>query len=64
VCEISIPRDKECDILVNQIHYKHAIDMLAFVGLGITSDIKQRDVYGGAHIDPIYPPYLFGVGHC
>ena len=55
--EISIPRDKECDILVNQIHYKHAIDMLAFVGLGITSDIKQRDIYGGARIDPAYPPH-------
>ena len=56
--EISIPRDKECDILVNQIHYKHAIDMLAFVGLGITSDIKQRDIYGGARIDPAYPLHM------
>ena len=39
--EISIPSDAEHEILTNQIHYKHAVNMLAFVGLGPTADVKQ-----------------------
>jgi hypothetical protein len=30
--------------------------MLAFVGLGPTSDIKQQGVFGGVPIEPVYQP--------
>jgi len=53
--EVSIPNGIGHDILVNEIHYKHAIDMLAYVGLGPTSDIKQRGFFGGLPIEPAYP---------
>ena len=54
--EISIPHDSGHKVLVNEIHYKHAIDMLTYVGLGRTADIKQQRIFGGAPIDPIYKP--------
>ena len=53
--EVSIPNGIGHDILVNEIHYKHVIDMLAYVGLGPTSDIKQRGFFGGLPIEPAYP---------
>jgi len=39
--KISIPSDTEHKILTNQIHYKHAVNMLTFVGLRPTADVKQ-----------------------
>src|ERR1700733_5050739 len=53
--KIGLPGNAEHEILTNQIHYKHAIDMLAFIGLGPTADVKQRGTYGGASIEPVYP---------
>lgn len=52
--EVTIPQGSGHEVLVNEIHYKHAIDMLAFVGLGPTSDIKQQGIFGGVPIEPIY----------
>jgi hypothetical protein len=39
--KISIPGDTEHKILTNQIHYKHAVDMLTFIRLRPTADVKQ-----------------------
>ena len=55
VDKVSIPCNGGYEVLVNQIHYKHATDMLAYVGLGPTSDIKQKEIFGGAPIVPAYP---------
>ena len=52
--KISIPSDTGHVILTNQIHYKHAVNMLALVGLGLKADIKQRNAYGGVPIKPTY----------
>jgi len=38
--EVSIPQGSGHEVLVNEVHYKHTIDMLAYVGLGPTADIK------------------------
>jgi len=54
--EVSIPNDTGYEILVNEIHYKHVVDILAHVGLGPTSDIKQSGTFGGHSIEPIYQP--------
>ena len=53
--EVSIPNGVGHDTLVNEIHYKHVVDMLAYVGLGPTSDIKQRGSFGGLSMEPVYP---------
>jgi hypothetical protein len=53
--EVSIPNGAGYDVLVNEIHYKHAVDILAHVGLGPTSDIKQSGIFGGSPIKPNYP---------
>jgi hypothetical protein len=53
--EVSIPNSTGHDILANEIHYKHTVDMLAYVGLGPTSDIKQCGSFGGLSIEPVYP---------
>ena len=52
--EVSIPQGSGHEVLVNEVHYKHTIDMLAYVGLGPTADIKQQEVFGGTPIEPMY----------
>jgi hypothetical protein len=54
--EVSIPQSSGHEVLINEMYHKHAINMLAFVGLGPTSDIKQRGIFRGAPIEPIYQP--------
>jgi hypothetical protein len=53
--EVSIPNGVGHDTLVNEIHYKHVVDMLAYIGLGPTSDIKQCGSFGGLSMEPVYP---------
>ena len=53
--EISIPNGRGYEILVSKIHYKHMVNILAYVGLRPTSDIKQSGTFGGCSIKPIYP---------
>jgi len=52
--EVSIPQGSGHEVLVNEIHYKHTIDMLTYVGLGPTVDIKQQEVFSGTPIEPMY----------
>ena len=54
VDKVSIPCSVTHKVLINQIHYKHAINMLAYVGLKHTSDIKQGEIFGGVSIVPVY----------
>ena len=44
--EVSIPHGSGHEILANEIHHKLGADMLAYVGLGPTSDIKQHEIFG------------------
>ena len=48
--EISIPNGRGYKILINKIHYKHTIIILAYIGLGPTLDIKQSRTFGGCSI--------------
>jgi hypothetical protein len=54
--EVSILQGSGHKVLINEIHYKHAINMLVFVGLRPTSNIKQQVIFGGVPIEPIYQP--------
>ena len=52
--EVKIPHGSGHEVLVNEIHHKQAIDILAHVGLGPTADIKQRRIFGGVPTNPVY----------
>ena len=53
--EVSIPDSSGHEILANEFHHKLAADMLAYVGLRPTSDIKQREIFGRVPAKAVCP---------